>query len=68
MTLLTRSHDDILERIAPDLVRPLEVVKREHIERAMVLCRGNVALAAKRLQMSRTNLLRMLALYRKADA
>jgi len=68
MTLLARTDEEILQRIARDLVRPIATVKREAIERAMILCEGNVSEAAKRLGVSRVNLTRLLAKYRKDDA
>jgi DNA-binding NtrC family response regulator len=68
VTLLSRYRSEVLERIAPDLVRPLHVVERETIESAMILCQGNVGVAAKRLGMSRETLYRRLKLWRKEDA
>lgn len=68
MVLLARTHEEMLQRVAPDLVRPLADVTREAIESAMILCEGNVSKAAKRLQISRTTLASILERYRKADA
>ena len=53
MTLLAMDRAHVLERIAPDLVRPLATVKRETIESALILCSGNRGEAAKRLKISR---------------
>jgi DNA-binding NtrC family response regulator len=66
--LLSREPAEVLERIAPDLVRPLKVIAREAVESAMILCSGDRDEAAKRLGISRAKLYRMLAAWRKADA
>lgn len=68
MSLLKRSPAEILERIAPLLVRPLAEVERRTIESAMILCQGNVAKAARRLQISRTTLASKVQKLRKEDA
>ena len=68
MTLLSRQPAEVLERIAPDLVRPLHVVTRNAVESALILCQGNVEDAAKRLGISRPTLYRMLRKWRKEDA
>jgi transcriptional regulator of acetoin/glycerol metabolism len=68
MTLLERSHEDFLGRVAPDLVRPLAIVRRDAIESAMILCQGNVTEAARRLEISRYTLHRLLRQWRKEDA
>lgn len=65
--LLSRPREEMLERIAPDLIRPLQTVKRETIERAMVLCQGNVKQAARKLGISYGGLRKMLSDFRKAD-
>jgi two-component system nitrogen regulation response regulator GlnG/two-component system response regulator HydG len=44
----------------------LRQAEREHILRAMILCRGNVELAAERLGITRKTLYRRLAEYRRA--
>jgi transcriptional regulator of acetoin/glycerol metabolism len=46
---------------------PLEQAKREHIERALILCRGDIELAAERLGLSRRTLFRWLRRYREKD-
>lgn len=66
--LVTMPRREMLERIAPDLVRPLATVKREHIERAMILCKGNATEAAKRLGISYRYLLALLKRWRMEDA
>lgn len=68
MALIERTHEEFLQRIALDLIRPLARVKREAIESAMILCEGNVTEAAKRLGISRETLHRLLRCYRKEDA
>jgi len=68
MPLLTQELPQVLERIAPDLVRPLAKVKREAIESAMILCQGNISQAAKRLGISRSRLARLIQEWRKEDA
>jgi two-component system, repressor protein LuxO len=68
MALLERSRNEILERIAADLIRPLKVVQRETVERAMILCEGDVDEAAARLKISRTTLYRMLRAWKKEDS
>ena len=52
---------------APRLIRPLKEWEKKHIESAMILCQGNLMLAAKRLGISRAKLYRKLADYEKAD-
>lgn len=66
--LVERTYDEVLERVAADLVRPLAEVKRDAIESAMILCQGNVTEAAKRLGISRETLHRLLRRWRKEDA
>lgn len=68
MTLLTRREPEIVERIAPLLIRPLEMVKRKAIESAMILCQGDEVEAAKRLGISRSGIRKMLRKYREVDA
>jgi len=68
MTLLIREPHELVERTAPLLIRPLHEVKRKAVESAMILCGGNIRLAAMRLGISQTGLRKMLAEYRKADA
>ena len=41
-------------------------MERKHIESAMILCQGNLMMAAKRLEISRAKLYRKLADYEKA--
>jgi len=67
MTLVTRRNPEIVERIAPLLIRPLESVKRKAVESAMILCQGDEVEAAKRLGVSRSGLRKMLDKYREAD-
>jgi DNA-binding NtrC family response regulator len=43
-----------------ELIRPLVEVEKEAIESAMILCRGDVMLAASRLQISTRTLYRKL--------
>ncbi|HKM99465.1 MAG TPA: helix-turn-helix domain-containing protein [Candidatus Binataceae bacterium] len=50
-----------------EFVVPLAQVEQEHIERAMVLCRGDTELASERLGISRSTLFRRLAEYREKD-
>lgn len=66
--LLTMQPREMLERVAPDLIRPLHQVKREAIESAMILCQGDVHEAARRLDISPRTLYRLLRQWRKADA
>jgi len=68
VTLLTQTREQILERCAPDLIRPLATVKRQAIESALILCQGNVTEAAKRLGISRAQLTRIVAQWRKEDS
>jgi ActR/RegA family two-component response regulator len=68
MTLLTRQPQEILERVARDLIVPLPVLQRKAIESAMILCEGNISEAARRLRVHRTQLCRILAKYRKEDS
>lgn len=68
MALVERSHEEFLQRVALDLIRPLARVKREAIESAMILCEGSVSEAAKRLGISRETLHRLLRRWRKEDA
>lgn len=44
----------------PDLVKPLRQVIFDHVERAMILCEGNRAVAASRLGICRATLFRYL--------
>jgi DNA-binding NtrC family response regulator len=67
MTLLVRREPEIVERIAPLLIRPLEMVKRKAIESAMILCQGDEVEAAKRLGISRSGIRKMLRKYREVD-
>lgn len=67
MTLLARRTPEIVERIAPLLIRPLEMVKRKAIESAMILCQGDEVEAAKRLGISRSGIRKMLLKYRGLD-
>jgi DNA-binding NtrC family response regulator len=67
MTLLMRREPEIVERIAPLLIRPLEMVKRKAVESAMILCQGDEVEAAKRLGISRSGIRKMLAKYREVD-
>jgi ActR/RegA family two-component response regulator len=68
MTLLARENSEVLQRIARDLVVPLETIKKAHIERAMILCEGNAADAARRLGLSYNGLRKLLNRYRRGDA
>ena len=68
MSLLTQAPEQLVERIAPLMIRPLHEVKRKAVESAMILCGGNIRIAAMRLEISQTGLRKMLAEYRKADA
>ncbi len=68
MMLLSRTHPEFVERIAPLLIRPLEGVNRKAGERAMILWHGNEIDAARRLGISRSGLRKMLAKYREVDA
>jgi len=65
--LLARPREEMLERIAPDLIRPLHLVKREAVERALILCQGNTKQAARKLGLSYGGLRKMLNNFRKAD-
>ena len=67
MTLLARPHPEFVERVAPLLVRPLDAVKREAVESAMILCQGDMSEAAKRLGISYSGLRKMLREFREAD-
>lgn len=42
--------------LRPDLVRPFQQTAKEAIESAMILCGGNMALAARSLGLKRTTL------------
>lgn len=42
--------------LRPDLVRPLRQTLKDAIESAMILCGGNLSLAARRLQLKRSTL------------
>lgn len=59
-----------IERVLRDnpafLVRPLVDVEREAIQRAMIFCRGDRTIAAKRLGISQATLYRKLRQYEKA--
>lgn len=68
MTLIARSHAEFVERVAPLLIRPLESVKREAVESAMILCQGNETEAARHLEISRSGIRKLLREYRKDDA
>ena len=68
MTLLVMDPKRILERIAPEFIRPLAEVQREKIESALILCQGNVAEAARRLGISRAQIYRLVRIWRKDDA
>ena len=68
MPLLTLTNDELLTRVARDLVRPLSQVKREAVESAMILCAGNRTEAAFRLGISRAALARMLDRWKREDA
>ena len=68
MTLLSRTNEEVLKRIAPDLIRPLDSVKRRAVESAMILCEGNASEAARRLGISYGGLRRLLREYRREDA
>jgi transcriptional regulator of acetoin/glycerol metabolism len=48
-------------------IRPLDQVEKEAILQAMILCRGNVSLAAERLGIARETLSRKLSKYRDDD-
>ena len=52
---------------APRLIRPLKLMERKHIESAMILCQGNLMLAAKRLEVGRATLYRKLAKYKQVE-
>lgn len=67
MTLLRASHDQLLTRIAPLLVRSLKDVRRDAVESAMILCQGNHAEAARRLGISRQHLHQLLARWKRED-
>lgn len=52
---------DAAERVAEgDDIKPLEVVEREYIKRALELTKGNISEAAKRLGINRTTIWRKL--------
>ena len=68
MMLLSKTHPEFVERIAPLLIRPLEAVKRKAVESAMILCQGNEIEASRRLGISRSGLRKMLQKYREVDA
>jgi DNA-binding NtrC family response regulator len=55
-------------RPRPDLVRPLEEVKREAIESALILCEGNMRQAARQLGVSYTFMRTAVAKFRREDA
>lgn len=65
--LLGRDHSEFIERVAPLLIRPLDSVKQDAVESAMILCRGDEAEAAERLGISRSGIRKMLAHYREVD-
>jgi DNA-binding NtrC family response regulator len=52
---------------APRLIRPLKLMERQHIESAMILCQGDLMMAARHLEIARSTLYRKLADYEKAD-
>jgi DNA-binding NtrC family response regulator len=47
--------------IRPDLVVPMREVERQHFESALILCGGDVVLAAERLGVSKNTLYRRMA-------
>jgi DNA-binding NtrC family response regulator len=65
--LMARTNSEILQRVARDLVKPLELVTRQAIESAMILCEGNKTEVAFRLGISRPTLMRHLKQYRRED-
>ena len=67
MTLLVMDPKRVLERIAPEFIRPLAEVQREKIESALILCQGNVTEAAHRLGISRAQVYRLVKMWRKQE-
>ena len=63
----SRSLIHVLHENPTIFVRPLVEVEREHIERAMILCAGNLQLAGTRLGISRATLYRKLQSYAHED-
>jgi DNA-binding NtrC family response regulator len=54
--------------IRPDLVVPMREVERQHFESALILCGGDVLLAARCLGVSKNTLYRRMAEIRAEDA
>lgn len=50
-------------KLRPDLVRPFRETVKDAIESAMILCGGNMALAARSLGLKRTTLRSMWVKY-----
>jgi DNA-binding NtrC family response regulator len=57
-----------IAHIRPDLVVPLAKVERDTIESALILCAGNVRMAAERLGIGKSTLNRKMAEWRAEDA
>ena len=68
MTLLVMTPEKVLERIAPEFIRPLAEVERVAIESALILCQGNIPAAARHLRISREKLYRLVRAWRKEQA
>ena len=52
---------------APRLIRPFKESEQKLIESAMILCRGNLMLAARHLEIGRATLYRKLAKYKQVE-
>lgn len=50
-----------------DLIKPMEVVEREAIESALILCKGNAKLAAEKLQISYGTIRNKMSAYKRLD-
>jgi transcriptional regulator of acetoin/glycerol metabolism len=61
---------DFIHEHADELVQPLRLIRHEQeaVYQALILCRGNVSLAAKRLGMRRTTLQSRLKKWEKGRA
>mgnify|MGYP001564965326 CR=1 FL=1 len=56
-----------MDRIQPEHIRPLREVEREHIERAILACRGDLTLAAAHLGVSKRTVYYRLKQWRAED-
>lgn len=52
---------------APDFIIPLEHVKQAAVESALILCEGNITLAAKYLRISRASMFRWVKKFRQQN-